>query len=108
MRNYALAFLLIAAVAGCSQPSRFAIQNDSGEVISNVIVTRGSEPISLGSIAPGQRKEVEFSSYFETSYSLSYRKGGESFTMDLCYQGMDYPADGVVTIREAKAGIECR
>lgn len=109
MKHKVLIWALMAAAAGCAgKPTRFAVQNDSGEEVSNVVVFKGDKPTYLGSIAPGQRKEIKFNSYFETTYTLSYKKGSHDFRMDLCYQGMDYPADGLVIIGQTKPTIECR
>lgn len=96
-------------MAGCSfEPSKFTVQNATREVISNVRVLKDGNPTSLGSLAPGQRREVQFNSYFESVYSLSYEKGGQVSTIDLCYQGNDFSADGLIIIGEAEASVKCR
>jgi len=109
MRTSILTFLLIGLVSGCGpQPSRFSIINSSGTVITDVTVINGRNSTNLGSIGPGRKKSVEFSSFFETEYLLSYKRRGQPFKLDLCYQGMDFPANGVIVIKANKASIECR
>ena len=109
MRSSSLTVALLCALVGCSgEPSKFAVQNATPEVISNLRILKDGNPHSLGSLAPGQRREMQFNSYFESKYSLSYEKGGHVSTMNLCYQGNDFPADGLIIIGEAEASIKCR
>jgi hypothetical protein len=103
---FALALIFLG---GCtSQTSTFVVDNETDETLENTVIFQDDDATELGSIEPGRGKRLQFRTFSENTYTLKYNRGGKEFAVHLCYQGMNYPADGVVTISETGPSIVCK
>jgi hypothetical protein len=106
--KYLLIMILTVAFCSCTmQESIYTIDNRSDKSIHNVTFRSDNDVVYLGIIKSQQKKSVKINSFSERNNSLSYESNGLNKNIVLCYQGLNFPAQGTVYIEDNGPRIIC-
>lgn len=82
-----LALPLSLFIVACTSKIEVSVANDAQQSLKDVYVIAQGQALSLGSIAPGQKKKTEFRPQEDSSIKVSFIKpeSKEEFSQDLAY-----------------------